>query len=280
MNSIERKLTGVVLLAALVLAVGSVRGVRGDGQSAAPVSTLGPAARALDLPIDAPERGPVQANTVKYKKTPADPHLRDVPVETAPPPPPPNDTEEKPVLFFGQEVKSEDRTVFFVVDVSGSMAYEHRLEHAREELARSISGLGPEWSFGIEAYDCSAYPWHGMALERATVEAKTDAVAWVSALKPGGGTGTGYVLADALKRVRARLFVLLTDGMPSCVLNALDGTDTDCDKHRALIKAANGARGDPARIDVFGMGVPGSGPFRAFVRGVAEDASGIYVDVR
>src|SRR5947208_17100100 len=69
------------------------------------------------------------------------------------PPDPPENGDDGPPHFYGQEVKSENGTIFYVIDISGSMAYDrqeylgpdgathmgNRLDRAKAELVRSIS---------------------------------------------------------------------------------------------------------------------------------------------
>src|SRR5262245_12292927 len=76
-----------------------------------------------------------------------------------------------PPVIYGEEIESENDTIFYVIDMSGSMAFEAaapdggprvtRLELARAEAARRISALPGTARFDVIAYDCRVMPWSG-----------------------------------------------------------------------------------------------------------------------
>lgn len=236
----------------------------------------------LDLPVDKP--APVASKTVasgpigNWKKP--EPKPIEIPSEEHDDPPP---------KFFGTEIRSSSMSVFYVIDISGSMAYDlapyaredgsasvgNRLDRAKAELLKSVAQLPGEWKFDVLAYDCSSTScFPGMRL--ADAQAKVDASAWVRALQPGGGTGTGYAVALALRAdVQNKLVVLLTDGAPNCYLGGLTGSDDDFSRHLQAISEAN-TQG--AAVDVFGIGA--TGQFKRFCEEVAGRNGGTYTDVR
>ncbi|MEZ6185373.1 MAG: VWA domain-containing protein [Planctomycetota bacterium] len=195
----------------------------------------------------------------------------DVPVE-------PDD--DLPPTFIGEEIDSENDTIVYVIDVSGSMGWDTqsytrpdgtvasgtRIERAQAELIRSIRGLSENFRFNVVSYDCSARTWQPAVVD-ATPPNKASAEAWVAALRPTGATGTGPATAVALSDRENMAVVLLTDGAPNCGANGAAG-------HRRMIASAN-AQG--ASVNVFGIAASGS--YRAFCQGVASDNSGVYVDV-
>lgn len=250
--------------------------------------------KGLDLPVE-PGKVAAQKKVEAWKrKLPeGDPRLRDVP----PDPPPPTDGEEKPPTFFGQEVKSSNQTLYYVIDISGSMSYRPpgqfldadgvpqsgtRLDRAKVELVRSISSLPETFEFNVMAYDCG----FGIAFQKmtaATMSSKAAAVGWVHALQPHGGTGTGAATALALgeERHKTRAVVLLSDGAPNC-LNTFGGgwgggilDSAPADDHRKVIRAANS---QGAVVNTFGIDCQGE--FRKFMEAVACDGGGSYQDVR
>lgn len=220
----------------------------------------------LDLPVDKP-----------------------VSPRSIPPPGGPHDDGDgdKP-RFFGQEIKSENATVFYVIDISGSMAWDmasfidatgavrngNRLDRAKAELVRSVTSLPENFKFDMLAYDCSAYEWRP-DLVAASAANKADAVRWTMALEPGGGTGTGPATALVLRTKSLKLAVLLTDGAPNCFLGGLTGSLDDFEAHRRIIREANL---NAAVVNVYGIGA--TGPFRQFCVDVATDNGGTYTDVR
>lgn len=208
----------------------------------------------------------------------------DSPSKPETPQPVPDDGEDPrdtpPPVFYGEEIDTETDSVFYVLDVSGSMAYDveiyqgtdgltvisSRLTRAKAEVIRSIKGLSENFKFNVLAYDCAVGQWSPLMLD-ATPPNKERAVAWVSGLFPRGATGTGPAVAVALGDRDNRSVVLLTDGSPNCGAGSPSG-------HRSMIRNAN-LQG--ATINVFGISARGS--YRAFCQGVATDSGGAYVDV-
>lgn len=107
----------------------------------------------LDLPVDKPEQGrALQPKKPKPEPSPLDEML---PPEEIPVPPP-----ERPSLW-GEEIPNEKKSLWYVIDISGSMGFPldikkdretSRLDRAKDVLKLSIRDL-PEWmEFGIVAY--------------------------------------------------------------------------------------------------------------------------------
>jgi len=190
----------------------------------------------------------------------------------------PRDT--PPPVFYGEEIDSENDTIYYVIDISCSMGWDFqfyssddgtillgpRLSRAKAEVIKSVSGLSDNFKFNIIAYDCGIRSWSS-ALQEATDPNKQSATAWTLALNPTGATGTGPATASALADKENNTIVLLTDGAPNC---GADGTSG----HRSIIQNAN-TQG--AVIDVFGISA--SGDYRTFCQGVASDSGGSYHDI-
>lgn len=237
----------------------------------------------LDLPVMPPERAPVTSTTVTLRgpRGLLDPFRGIVPL------PPPEESEEKPPTFYGTEVRSSNKTLVFVIDVSGSMSLDeraftdeeggvsigHRLDRAKAELKRAIATLPSDFEFTVIAYDCSLREW-SRYVEHATPSNKKSAIAWVALLLPGGGTGTGGAVARALSIEEVRLVVLLTDGDPNCDLGGFTSHPAR-EQHRRVIRQANQ---HGASVNVFGIGATGA--LRQFCLDVAADNGGSYTDVR
>jgi hypothetical protein len=174
--------------------------------------------------------------------------------------------DEPPPVFYGEEIESENDTICYVIDLSGSMRRMGRIERARRELEKSISGLSPNVRFNVVAYACAVKSWKP-GLVPASPANKTAAIAWTGTLQPAGGTGTGPATALALNYKECLAVALLTDGTPNC--GAVDTSG-----HRRMISAANTQR---ATISVFG--VDAKGEWREFCLQVAGDSGGSYYDV-
>ncbi|MBL4847853.1 MAG: VWA domain-containing protein [Planctomycetes bacterium] len=190
----------------------------------------------------------------------------------------PRDT--PPPTIYGEEIDTESDTIYYVIDISYSMMTDRqsyttidqtigsgpRIDRAKAELIKSVRGLSDNFSFNVIAYDCSTTSWQS-AMQEATDGNKNSAIAWVTALRPRGATGTGPAAALALAEKDNMAVVLLTDGSPNCGASGTAG-------HRAMIATAN-TQG--ASINVFGIAA--TGRYRAFCQAVAADSGGSYFDV-
>lgn len=223
----------------------------------------------IDLPIEKPIPG---------RNAPQPP---EEPEEPEPPEPPETDPpiDEEPPELYGEELPAED-TIFYVIDVSGSMDWDRqsyvgldgnttsgtKLDRAKVELIRSVSNLSENFRFNIIAFDCGTYRWAG-SLQSANSRNKAAASGWVNGQYARGATGTGPATALALGERENTTVVLLTDGAPNCGANGIPG-------HKQMILGSN-AQG--AKIHTFGIAADGQ--FRRFLQDVAAATGGRYVDV-
>lgn len=218
----------------------------------------------LDLPVTPPVYNPLPTQTP-----------RPLPTRVGPPPEPPPRDLGPPPMFYGEYLDSEDDTVVYVIDVSGSMNTDDngrvsrltpsKLDRVKVELVKAIQSLPPNFEFNIIAYNCSTQAWSN-SLQEATTPNKTSAIEWAQALQASGATGTGPATALALA-IGKRYVILLTDGAPNCGAQGFAG-------HRDMIRLAN-QKG--ATIDVFG--VQTYGRTRRFCQQVAGDSGGRYIEV-
>lgn len=198
-------------------------------------------------------------------------HYDPTKVPPAPPAPPKpeegDDPRDEPgPVFYGEEIDSENATIIYVIDLSGSMRRSGRIDRAKRELEKSISGLSPNVRFNVIAYACGMKSWRpGMV--PASNPNKQSAIGWFKELQPSGGTGTGPATSLALNEKECLAVVLLTDGAPNCGAGDTEG-------HRSMIRNANSQF---AGINVFG--VDASGHYRDFCLQVAADSGGSYYDV-
>lgn len=242
---------------------------------------------ALATPAAAQTTGGPGPTAPTRPTTPTDLDLPvDRPAAPAPPVDPVDPRDKPPPIIYGEEIPSESDTIFYVIDVSCSMDWDHasyvgldgdlkvgpRIDRARCELTRSILGLPSNFSFNIVAFECGRALWSS-GMREASAANKAAAAAWVAALRPLGGTGTGPATAVALAEKANLSVVLLTDGAPNCGAGDPWGWDV-MDAHRDMIRDANTQR---ATITVFGIAA--SGEYRAFCNEVAADSGGSYFDV-
>jgi Ca-activated chloride channel family protein len=115
-----------------------------------------------------------------------------------------------------QEYSAKD--VVFVVDTSGSMASEGKMEKARSALLYGISILRPADRFNVISF---AGEEHLMepGLISADAPGRQRGEAFVKALRPVGGTNINQSLLASLGQFkddnRPRIIVFLTDGLPT-----------------------------------------------------------------
>jgi len=267
------KLSQISMCAAAVLMTAGIASAQsggmnpGSGTGTNPGSGSGAppgAPTALDLPLEKPE----------YVVDPVD--------EEPPTPEEPIDdpSDEPPPTIYGEEIDSENDTIFYVLDFSGSMRRDRqsfttpagtvrqgaRIDRAKAELTRSIQGLSPNFRFNIVRYNCNTRTWQGGMVE-ADEANKQAAIAWIDSQRASGGTATGPATALGLAEAENMAVVLLTDGRPNCGADGYEG-------HRQTIRIAN-VQG--AVINVFGIAA--SGDYRAFCQAVAADSGGTFVDV-
>ena len=117
-----------------------------------------------------------------------------------------------------QEYSAKD--VVFVVDTSGSMAQEGKMEKARSALLYGVSILRPQDRFNVISF---AGEEHLMetGLIAADEKGRQRGAAFVKALKPVGGTNINQSLLASLRqfsdadRDRPKILIFMTDGLPT-----------------------------------------------------------------
>lgn len=237
-----------------------------------------------DLPVEPgqPWPQPKPAPTTHAQPVTPPPTQVKPPEPKAPPPPdlhaPP--VEPTPPTFFGKDIYSKSGSVIYVIDTSGSMELtdgqpRSRIEIAKQELLRSIAALPSAMRFDVIRYDCQCLECFGQP-QPADQDHVAKATAWVAKLTPGGATGTGPAVQDALLRRSNKLILVLTDGAPNC--GAGPGEDNDPLTMEAHLSQVRNSNEQAAEIDVFGIHAYGS--FRDFCVRLAAQNHGSYKDVR
>jgi Ca-activated chloride channel family protein len=150
------------------------------------------------------------------------------------------------------ELKASDvqpKDVIFVLDTSGSMLEQDKMEQARRALRYCIQRLEPGDRFGVVDFSTDVRTFKS-ELVPASDDQKKAALDYVAGLKARGGTALEEALTTALKMraadpLRAFQIVFLTDGEPT-----IGTTDPE-----AIVKnVAKAAEGKGARVFVFGVG--------------------------
>jgi Ca-activated chloride channel family protein len=117
-----------------------------------------------------------------------------------------------------QEYSAKD--VVFVVDTSGSMAEEGKMEKARSALLYGVRILRPQDRFNIISFAGEERLMEA-GLIAADEKGRARGEAFVKALKPVGGTNINQSLLASLRqfgetdRERPKMLVFMTDGLPT-----------------------------------------------------------------
>jgi Ca-activated chloride channel family protein len=163
------------------------------------------------------------------------------------------------------------RDVVFVLDTSGSMAEDGKLEQARRALKHCLDGLGKEDRFALVQFATTVNRFDG-GLSPATEEHLKKAREWLDGREARGGTAIDEALQTALEMQgsgRGRPFILafFTDGKPTI-------GEADPDKILANVGRKNTAR---TRIFAFGLG---DGVNAALLDQLADTTRGVSMYVR
>jgi Ca-activated chloride channel family protein len=118
-----------------------------------------------------------------------------------------------------QEYAAKD--IVFVLDTSGSMAEEGKMEKARAALLYGIRILRPQDRFNVISFAGEEHLMSG-DLVNADEAARTRALQFVESLRPVGGTNIDSALRAARDQIarssnmgHPRMIVFLTDGLPT-----------------------------------------------------------------
>jgi len=115
------------------------------------------------------------------------------------------------------EVVKKD--VIFVLDTSGSMKDNNKIEQAKKALEFCIRSLRKEDRFNLITFSADVRPFKSV-LQEVTPAIQDEAVKWVKDIEARGGTNIDEALQNALGMVDASakrpcMVVFLTDGMPT-----------------------------------------------------------------
>jgi Ca-activated chloride channel homolog len=146
------------------------------------------------------------------------------------------------------DVKEEDRLprdVSFLLDTSGSMNENGKIDQARAALKKFIASLTDKDRFNIVTFSTEAQAYSRGAVE-ASEKARRDAIAWVDTIRARGGTNLEEAVQNApllpTRDGATKIVVLISDGTPTI-------GERDTKKLVAQAKALGG------RVFAFGVGV-------------------------
>ena len=111
--------------------------------------------------------------------------------------------------FFG--IRAEGQLFIYVVDCSGSMIDEDRLDRAKSELRRSVNALQSPQRFKVIFYNDRPVPMPGELPKAADYPSKAQLSRWLNMVQPEGPTDPRSSLSLALA-MRPDAVFLLSDG--------------------------------------------------------------------
>src|SRR5258705_2189063 len=144
-----------------------------------------------------------------------------------------------------QEYSAKD--VVFVVDTSGSMAEEGKMEKARAALLYGIRILRPQDRFNVISFAGEEHLMES-GLVSADEQGRRRGETFVKALRPVGGTNINQSLLTSLAQFeggsRPKILVFMTDGVPTV-------GETNVTR---IVENVNAARKTDVRLFTFGVG--------------------------
>lgn len=156
--------------------------------------------------------------------------------------------------YFG--LRAEGQVFIFVVDCSGSMDDEARLDRAKAELIRSVRAMQSPQRFKVIFFNEGPVPMPGELPKPADYPSKVQLARWLDYVQPGGGTDPRSSLALALAMKPDGIFLLSDGAFP-------EGA------------AADVARRNPKKIPIHCIDLAG-GAAGDDLRRIARDSGGQY----
>ena len=146
--------------------------------------------------------------------------------------------------FFG--IRAEGHLFVYVVDCSGSMIDEDRLDRAKNELRRSVNALQSPQRFKVIFYNDRPVPMPGELPKAADYPSKAQLSRWLNLVQPEGPTDPRSSLSLALAMRPDAVFLLSDGAFPEGTAGAVAGLNPGKVPIHC-IDLANGAAGDDLR---------------------------------
>jgi Ca-activated chloride channel family protein len=139
------------------------------------------------------------------------------------------------------------KDIVFVIDTSGSMAEEGKMEKARAALLFGVKTLRPDDRFNVISFAGEERLMEA-GLIQADERGRTRGIEFVQKLQPTGGTNINGALEAGLKQFdtsdRPKLLVFMTDGLPTVGVT----------NPQNIVDNARAARAGNTRVFTFGVG--------------------------
>ena len=122
------------------------------------------------------------------------------------------------IQFFGQSYDGD--AFFWVLDVSGSMAWDGRIDPLKSEFIGAVRSLSSYSDFGAIAFSSNMIQFD-MRCAEASPARKVAAFDWIIKIQPHGGTCLAVAVIEGLKTLRQsrhgnRRLIVVGDGAPQC----------------------------------------------------------------
>jgi hypothetical protein len=162
--------------------------------------------------------------------------------------------------FFG--LRGGGKRICFIIDISGSMMVDAKLDRVKQELSATIQALKPDTRFSVVFFDDQAHmitqAWMQTDAER------THALGVIAGQNTGGGTNPQGAFEFAFKTL---------DPLPDCIYYMTDGiTQVDV---AAQLRSLNGG---PNKTTVHAIAF-GNGSLEVVMRQIAAENGGTYLFV-
>lgn len=139
------------------------------------------------------------------------------------------------------------KDVVFVVDTSGSMGEDDKMEKARSALLYGIGILRPQDRFNVISFAGEEHLMEAALISADEIGRKRGAE-FVKSLRPSGGTSINQTLLTSLRQFsstdRPKMLIFLTDGLPTV-------GETNVNR---IIDNVRGAKSTDVRLFTFGVG--------------------------
>jgi Ca-activated chloride channel family protein len=154
------------------------------------------------------------------------------------------------------------RQIVFVLDRTGSMESNHKIEQAKAALDYCLKNLGPTDKFGLLTFNESPDVFHHKLMS-ATGANVAEARKFVDRVDASGGTNIDDALRTAIKFFdpasdSQKMVVFLTDGLPTVGETNIETILSNIQKELPENEKQSGA---PIRIFCFGVGYDVNAPF-------------------
>ena len=171
-----------------------------------------------------------------------------------------------PILFPNIASSGKGTRYIFILDCSGSMRTDKRLELAKKSLFQTLEKLGPQKEFFVYFYYTASLPMEWDPL-KATMENIDLIKPWVKSIPPFGGTDPRGSLREAFEKHKPSTIWLMTDGIFK--------SSNDVPVHR-LISDLN--KDKKVRVNTIGYGRRQQDVDKS-LKAIAEENDGTYTFV-